>query len=300
MQKRLFSTTSIQQISPLTRRLFKLPASPPCPSPSHHDLGSFLTHAHRTNLAATNPVYQGTHYEYTVQRALRRLAFALDRVGGRDDAGVDLVGTWHVPGREHAVRVFVQCKALSRKAAPNLVRELEGSFRGGAEGGAARIGVLVSSREATQGVREAVARSRHPVVWMMVCRDGSIQQVLWNRVVEALGLGRLEAVVRYMPQEGVGSGSREVLLTWDGEEVPHMDQVEGDLETLQTQWLALWKGATEADLETLLDVVQGWFPAEKPLFTPSGLTGTCSTLSEPERERVLGAVRDRLSKGIES
>lgn len=300
---RLFSTSPIYNIPPFTRRLFKLPPPPSTPSQQHHDdLASFLAHAQRTSLPPTNTVYQGTHYEYTVQQALRRLAFSLYRVGGRDDAGVDLVGTWHLPGREHPLRVFIQCKALSRKASPNLVRELEGSFgfrvagwqRGGVGVGIEKVGVLVSSREATKGVRDAMARSRYPVVWMMVRRDGIVQQVLWNRVVEGLGVGRLEALVRYMPDAG-GASTREIVLTWDGEEVPDMDRVEGDMAALETKWLALWNGAELEGHGTLLDVVEGLFPGEKPLFTTSGETGTCSTLSDEDRERVLRAFRDRLS-----
>lgn len=302
--KRLLSTTRIQQDIPnLTRRLFKLPGRPNPPSQHHNDLPSFLAHAHRTNLPATTPVYQGTHYEYTVQQTLRRLAFNLHRVGGRDDAGVDLVGTWHVPGREHPLRVFVQCKALSRKAGPNIVRELEGCFRSRSRswssvqtGVVGVVGVLVSSREATKGVRDALARSRVPVVWMMVRRDGVVQQVLWNREVEVLGVARLQAVVRYLPgRDGEGEADREIALAWDGEEVPDMDRVEADLEALKMQWLALWDlPLVDGKLEALLDIVGGLFPDEKPLFTTSGETGTCSTLSEAERDKILQAVRHRL------
>lgn len=289
-------------ITPFTRRLFKLP-SPPSPI-HHHDLPSFLTYAQRTALPEPSTVYQGTHYEYTVQQALRASAFSLHRVGGRDDAGVDLVGTWHLPAREHPLRVFVQCKALKGKAAPSLVRELEGSFRvpGAAfAGGVEKAGVLVSTREATKGVRDALARSAYPVLWMMVARDGSVQQVLWNARVEELGVGRLGVEVRYHSgarASGNGNGTtrdKEIVLTWDDEEIPDMDSVERDLAALEARWLALWGGSlSERDKSALLDVVEELFPGEKPLFTTAGATGSCSTLSEADRKRVLQLLKDRL------
>ena len=296
-------------ITPFTRRLFKLPPLPTPPSQNHHDLPSFLAYAHRIDLPETSTVYQGTHYEYTVQQTLRHSAFCLHRVGGRDDAGVDLVGTWHLPAREHPLRVFVQCKALKNKVSPNLVRELEGSFRlpppattGGGGGGAAeKAGVLVSTREATKGVRDAMARSAYPVMWMMVERDGSLQQVLWNTKVEELGVGRLGVEVRHHTSTHASRAvdgttrDKDIVLTWDGEEIPGMDSVERDMAALEARWLALWdSGLSEGHKSMLLDVVEELFPGEKPLFITTGVTGACSTLSEADRERVFQLLRDKL------
>ncbi|RMJ20592.1 hypothetical protein PHISP_08538, partial [Aspergillus sp. HF37] len=169
-----------------------LPHLPNAPSQHHYDLPSFQTYTARTSLPQSSSTYIGTHYEYTVQRALRSAGLNLHRVGGRADAGVDLVGTWHLPGHlEHPVRVFVQCKALRTKAGPNLVRELEGAFRlspssalAGGSGGMQKVGVLVCPREATKGVRETLARSAFPLAWLMVETDGRIRQALWNPRVE--------------------------------------------------------------------------------------------------------------------
>ncbi|PWY74447.1 hypothetical protein BO70DRAFT_431308 [Aspergillus heteromorphus CBS 117.55] len=120
--------------------------------------------------------YIGTHYEYTIQTTLRHCALLLHRTGGRSDAGTDLLGTWHLPTHEHPLRVLVQCKALKTKLGPNLVRELEGTFAqapvgwrsrthshthtysGSGGGGGSVVGVLVSPREATRGVRGALAK----------------------------------------------------------------------------------------------------------------------------------------------
>ena len=135
------------------------------PTAAHHDLPTFLAHAQRTGLSASSTVYNGTVYEYLAQETLRRYGFELQRVGGRGDRGVDLVGVWAIPkqnddrGQVHAagsgnrrgggggasheiLRVLVQCKRLvgkSAKIGPNLVRELDGAVR------SARLGFLFDS-----------------------------------------------------------------------------------------------------------------------------------------------------------
>ncbi|KAE8148379.1 hypothetical protein BDV25DRAFT_168511 [Aspergillus avenaceus] len=275
-----------RSLSSLTRRLFKLPSPPPHPSPHHYDLKSFLAYAEKSSLSLTTTSYVGTHYEYTVQQTLRNVAFSLHRVGGRSDAGIDLVGTWHLPGHEHALRAIVQCKSFKTKLGPNIVRELEGTFHQAPVGwrtGEHKLGVLVSPREATKGVREALARSTFPLMWMMVERGGVLRQVLWNgRAERQLGLVGLGVEMRYSGAEVEG-----VTLTWDGEEVPHMDAVEGRMAEVQDRWMRLWgiKLESEEEREGLVDAVQGLVPGEKPLL----FAEECSTLSGEERARVLQA-----------
>ncbi|KAF7162359.1 hypothetical protein CNMCM6106_009331 [Aspergillus hiratsukae] len=292
--RRNFSASPIhRQLDPFTRRLFKLPSPPPSPSQHHNDLASFLAYAERTSLPTTSTTYIGTHYEYTVQQTLRRFAFSLHRVGGRDDAGIDLIGTWHLPQHEHPLRVFVQCKSLKTKLGPNLVRELEGTFRqsqapvGWRTG--TKIGVLVGPREATKGVRDAMARSAYPLLWMMVERDGEVQQALWNTGAEQLGLGALGVEMVYG-----GASGRRISLTWDGSELPSMDQVEDLMVQRQADWLRLWDAGSEMSgvrRGELLELVQQLNPDEKPLLLGAG---TCTTLTEADRSKVLQLLRNRL------
>ncbi|KAI9935012.1 hypothetical protein MW887_000633 [Aspergillus wentii] len=299
---RYFSQCPIHlSLNPFTRRLFKLPSPPSPPSTNHNDLPSFLSYSERIALPQTSTTYVGTHYEYTVQQTLRQFAFTLDRIGGRDDAGIDLVGTWHLPQREHPLRVFVQCKSLKTKLGPNLVRELEGTFRQSPVGWRTgeKAGVLVSTREATKGVRDAMARSTYPLVWMMVERDGTVQQALWNARVEELGLGALGVETRYgghVDDDGDASAGKRIALTWDGEDIPHMDEVEKQMAQAEAKWMALWDeglpNSESGELE-LLEIVETLFPDEKPLLA-TGPTGVCSTLSDVDRARVLQVFRDRL------
>ncbi|KAL4870077.1 hypothetical protein BDV12DRAFT_195686 [Aspergillus spectabilis] len=291
----LLSFSTKRTITPFTRRLFQLPPPRSTPPPSHNSLSTFLEHAERTALPASTTTYQGTVYEYTIQSHLRKHAFNLYRVGGRSDLGIDLTGTWHVganPVLDPPIRVVVQCKALRTKLGPNLVRELEGVTArqaGGSGGGCA--GVLVSPREATRGVREALGRSGMPLVWMMVGFDGAIRQVLWNGGVEGLGLGLggLGVEVLYSPggEEDTGGdgdghadghGKPEVRLTWDGKEVQTMDEVEEGIGRLEEEWLAKWGGRGLGDIsgEGVLDAVERIVPGTRPIM-----------ISDEEREEVV-------------
>ena len=292
---RKFSQTVTQNdIAPFTRRLFKLPPVPNAPSQNHNDLHSFLQYALRTGLEPSTTTYVGTHYEYTVQQALRQYGISLHRVGGRDDAGVDLVGTWHIPQTEHPIRVFMQCKALRKRAGPNLVRELEGSFRSLPAVGwrtLHKAAVLVCPTHATKGIRDGMARSSYPLVWLMVGRDGTLQQALWNANIEKLGMGMLGVETLH---GGRDAPERRIGLTWDGTELPHMDRVEEDMLQLQEKWLGLWgwKGMMDESTKMqLLDVVEEYFPGEKPLST--GPKKVCSTLSNADRAFVLEELERR-------
>ncbi|RAK95056.1 uncharacterized protein BO80DRAFT_498019 [Aspergillus ibericus CBS 121593] len=266
-------------ISALTRRLFKLPLPPPPPTTNHTTLPTFLTHATRTALPPTSTTYIGTHYEYTTQRTLLHSALLLHRTGGRSDSGLDLLGTWHLPTHEHPLRVLVQCKALKTKLGPNLVRELEGTFSQAPVGwrGGGVVGVLVSPREATRGVREALSRSRFPLVWFLVGLEGGVRQVLWNERVEGLGVGGLGVRVVY------GGDTEGVELTWEGEEVPGMEDVVSRMEDVQRRWFGMWDVGVER-YEEVVGVVERLFPEEKPLLYAAD--GRVSGLSGEEREIV--------------
>lgn len=282
-------------LTPFTRRIFKLPSAPSPPSQQHNDLTTFLSYAERISLPQTSTVYVGTHYEYTVLQSLRRYALALHRIGGRDDAGIDLVGTWHLPERERerALRVLVQCKALKTKLGPNLVRELEGAMRQAPVGWRTgqTAGVLVSPREATKGVRDALARSSYPLFWMMVELDGTLKQALWNARADELGLGSLGVETRYgagAVDAQSGSVRKEVALTWDGGDIPDMDLVEQSLLRHEDQWVKSWGvDSSKVDKEALLDVVERVFPDGQPEPQPDG------SLSAVDQSKVLQALQEK-------
>ncbi|KAJ5089727.1 hypothetical protein N7532_008411 [Penicillium argentinense] len=277
-------------LSPFTCRLYKLPSAPSPPSQNHNSLATFLSYADRISLPTTSTVYIGTHYEYTVLESLRRYALALHRVGGRDDAGIDLVGTWHLPERERerAVRVLVQCKALKAKLGPNLVRELEGALRQAPVGWrtSQTAGVLVSPREATKGVRDALARSSYPLFWMLVERDGTLRQALWNARAEELGLDPLGVETRYRTAASeLGSITTETTLTWDGYDIPDMDQVESELARHEQQWVASWGlDIPESEKDRLLDTVEKIFPQGHPDPAADG------KVPKEHRERIMQAL----------
>ncbi|KAA8644157.1 hypothetical protein EYZ11_008477 [Aspergillus tanneri] len=290
---------STRQLHSLTRRLFKLPIPPTAPS-QHHDLTSFLHYAQRQSLSPTTTTYIGTHYEYTVQEKLRAFSFDLTRTGGRDDLGIDLLGTFHPPSHEHPFRVLVQCKSLRTKLGPNLVRELEGTFARAPRGwgpGTDAIGILVSPREATRGVRDALARSASPILWLTMQRDGWLRQALWNARAQQLGLGPLGVQVRYDSVDG-GEMKSSVVLTWDGEDLMSMDQTEDMMLRVEEQWWQMWRENEYKDGDDtsgythlqVLEAMEQLFPQEKPLLYGD----SCSSLSREDRERVMEWLRLRI------
>lgn len=292
---RYFSSSQIyNELTPFTRRLFKLPSPPSPPSQHHNDLETFLSYAEHISLPETSTVHVGTHYEYTVLQALRRYALSLHRIGGRDDAGIDLVGTWHLPERERerALRTIVQCKSLKAKIGPNVVRELEGTFRQAPVGWRTdqTIGILVSPREATKGVRDALARSTYPIFWMMIERDGTFKQALWNSRAEELGIGPLSVETRYgTASEGAESDSviKQIALTWDGCDFPNMDQVEESLAKFEEQWVTSWGvDFPLLDKGQLLDAVERVLPHGISSELPH------NSLSDVDRIKVIQALQE--------
>lgn len=223
---RLQSTHSIHSYAAV-RSKEDLSLSYPEPSQSnHHDLTSFLNYASRVGLDPKSTTYVGTHYEYTCLASLARLGLSLKRIGGASDFGIDLLGTWDLAAVPLHLKVLVQCKALARAADPKLVRELEGAFAGAPVGWRETrvLGLLVTQREATKGVRDAVGRSRWPMGFVMCSREGKILQMLWNRRAEEEGLLGVGVNLMY---SGGSREDREILLTWKGE--PLSNGSEGSL-----------------------------------------------------------------------
>lgn len=218
-------------------------------SPCHRDLYTSRRYVH---CKAPSTVHVGTSYEHLCARTLPRLDFQdLTRTGGRADKGIDLLGKW-LPlslqdSKSPPLNVVVQCKAVARKAGPEMIRELEGALAGapGEWGGEDTIGVLCAKREVTAGVRDALRSSKRGLVWVMVedlddakedgngNRDevdkeaevskktkeekgGRIKQVLWNdRVQKLVGEGTGTGVI-HLPGKGVGRMETEVVMSWKG------------------------------------------------------------------------------------
>lgn len=199
---------------------------PEPPRTNHHDLPSFLTHAERSGLDSKSTLYVGTHYEYTVAQSLTKYGFHLRRIGGHSDYGTDLLGTWSVPSSREPLRVLVQCKAIARKSAPNLIRELEGAFVGAPVGwrGSGVLGVFVTEKTATKGVRDSLARSRWPMGFVSCSREGRVQQVLWNGRAEEEGLEGLGVGIRH----GGEGGEAELVLTWKEKHIPSPGELSAD------------------------------------------------------------------------
>lgn len=196
-------------------------------SSQHHDLTTFLAHAERSGLDVKSTVYVGTHFEYTVAASLSRYGFFLKRVGGASDCGIDLLGTWTLPSSGEAtdqnttIKVLMQCKAGGQRAGPNLIRELEGAFVGAPVGwrGPGVLGLLVSERPATKGVRESMGRSRWPMGYLCCSKEGRLIQMMWNRRAEDEGLDGFGVTTRHVE----GQKESELVMLRNGLVLPMSD-----------------------------------------------------------------------------
>jgi Protein of unknown function (DUF2034) len=123
-----------------------------------------------------------------------------------------------------------------------------------------KLGILVSPREATKGVRDSLARSVCPLMWISMQRDGTVRQALWNRKAESVGLGALGVEARY--REGCSKLDPEIALTWHDEELPTMDCVERELAQREALWLARWdcENLSEMGKAELLEMLETSFP----------------------------------------
>lgn len=82
-------------------------------------------------------VHRGTIFEERSLNLLRQdMSMSLQRVGGKHDGGIDLLGWWWLPHdsestatsllKRRRIRIIGQCKAEKKKVGPNYIRELEG------------------------------------------------------------------------------------------------------------------------------------------------------------------------------
>jgi hypothetical protein len=73
------------------------------------------------------------------------------------------------------------------------------------------VGLLVTEKPATKGIREALGRSRWPMGFVACSRAGRVEQFLWNRRAEEEGLEGVEVRVKYLED-----GGRNLVLMWKG------------------------------------------------------------------------------------
>lgn len=167
----------------------------------HNSLSTFLEHAARRNLNPESTLYVGTLYEYQAAKTLRRFGFALTRTGRKSDAGIDLAGYWCLPTFREPLPVILQCKSSFLPANPAHIRELEGSMKSIPTEWHQKdvLALLVSVPAATSGVMHAMSMSRHPLGFLGITRDGTIEQFFWNRAASERGLEGVGVTVRHTP-----------------------------------------------------------------------------------------------------
>lgn len=150
----------------------------------------------------------GTLFELDVKLALRRAGLVLERVGGANDKGVDLAGSWVLPGGGR-IPVLVQCKAYARRLGPREVRELEGALTQQEDGA---LGILAASESFTPQAKRCFSSSPSPMVLAHV-RSGVFGELLVNTASFA-AFPRLQ-----VGQRRVGAADPWFCFLWDGTEL---------------------------------------------------------------------------------
>lgn len=111
----------------------------------------------------------GTAYEATVRSVLERYLGleSVRNVGGRGDAGIDLMADWNLPDK--ALNVMIQCKRVIKKSSPSLIREMEGAMLGAGFTDTSRhIGILASSMPPSEACMQRIQQSVLSLVFMLI------------------------------------------------------------------------------------------------------------------------------------
>lgn len=145
----------------------------------------------------------------------------------------------HAANLARSLRIIVQCKLVTRKrpVGPMHIRELEGAFAAAPSGWRSGpvMAILISNRAATQGLRDALVRSRSPMGYMWVDeRRGLLKQFVWNVAAEA---GPLVGVTVGLKRVGRGKWIEAALMK-GGRLCPEVDGQEADgvMEDLRAAW----------------------------------------------------------------
>ncbi|KAJ2715559.1 hypothetical protein H4R19_001141 [Coemansia spiralis] len=174
-------------------------------------------------------VETGTAYEHAVASTFNRLGAQLQRVGGAHDNGVDLCGSWALPGhpRFHMVG---QCKHYVRKKiGPSIVREWEGVM---SRQETDTLGVIAASSGFTPSSIDAALSSVYPIAMVTVQTSdkpsdaeggaGTICGFVWNRAAEPF-IGRLVVAKKHFDIHRVDLADPAhfaIQLFWDGQPLP--------------------------------------------------------------------------------
>jgi hypothetical protein len=74
------------------------------------------------------------------------------------------------------------------------------------------MGFLVAPSEATKGMRDAMVKSRLPLGFMRVTREGKVLQMLWNQRAGLWGLEGFAVTMRF----GKEGREQEIVMTRNG------------------------------------------------------------------------------------
>ncbi|TPX33884.1 hypothetical protein SmJEL517_g03333 [Synchytrium microbalum] len=121
---------------------------------------------------------KGLELELATIQVFSQLGFHLRHVGGANDKGVDLRGTWNIqppPSQPPHVNVIIQCKNEASSIGPKSIREFEGTL---SKETGLTLGLFVSSRGLTKKSMQAIHASTLPIGFATLILNNSSSQTL--------------------------------------------------------------------------------------------------------------------------
>ncbi|KAK9767457.1 hypothetical protein K7432_002765 [Basidiobolus ranarum] len=182
---------------------------------SHNDLESFL----QCDYDPTSKYFVGTLFEYQINKLLKNFHIETRRCGGSDDKGVDLRGSWTLPGR--TLPIVAQCKHEKKKVGPNYVREIQATVERETPG---TLGILVSNKGFTKFALAQFSPAKAPIILITVNENLDIVGFHFNLATEKL-LPELMITRKFSPTLE-GEIVWKFAMLWNGVEYsPHTNSI---------------------------------------------------------------------------
>ncbi|TPX48274.1 hypothetical protein SeMB42_g03060 [Synchytrium endobioticum] len=169
-------------------------------------------------------VEKGLALERAAIKVLSRFHFQLRHVGGANDRGVDLRGTWPLPSARSSppsqqlsppslippINVIIQCKNEATCIGPKVIRELEGTLT--KETGLT-LGLLVTSNGLSRRALDAIQAATLPIGFATIDNiyNPTLVELQFNHVAQRTILSDIVIAPRYVKAEN-GAWTRQVVI----------------------------------------------------------------------------------------
>lgn len=109
----------------------------------------------------------------------------LRQLGGRGDGGVDITAKWPLDANAGILyELIVQCKRITRKGPPIIVREIEGTVLGSGKPLEMTAGIIASTQPPSEACIERLAKSSLMLMYLQI-QEQFVERMYSSRVFKA-------------------------------------------------------------------------------------------------------------------